>query len=392
MRATLTLLSMLYFSQVNAYSLPQHPIKSYDCDMCASLSHENLQDRWAIAATPLNKSSSNVQKSYSYDKRVTAEQLAQGVILPTHAAGAIVRITPLQNKAIPSLELKSASSPFMDLKEASTLYAQDDAINESLRTNAQQTVLQIKPELGMGNFTIKSKKSDPKNDAQGYLIHVYEKYALVYLEIEPSNLQYQYGDEFNALITLKDIDNSYPIDDINAFLLGPKQQTIPLEIKETKHNQFHVSTKLCSDENTHGENWYIEVEVSSLLEDTSYTYRTGHAAFSYSIPSASLISLNKIAAKPLTFTASVDVATGSRYALQAVLFTKNAMGTTIPLETTQSASWLKPGKQNINFSFDNPTQLAEDQLLIGYVRLTDYGQMKTVYQYDQLIKLSQFLD
>jgi hypothetical protein len=149
---------------------------------------------------------------------------------------------------------------------------------------------------------------------------------------------------------------------------------------------------LCSDENTHGENWYIEVEVSSLLEDTSYTYRTGHAAFSYSIPSASLISLNKIAAKPLTFTASVDVATGSRYALQAVLFTKNAMGTTIPLETTQSASWLKPGKQNINFSFDNPTQLAEDQLLIGYVRLTDYGQMKTVYQYDQLIKLSQFLD
>jgi hypothetical protein len=392
MRVTLALLSMLYFSQVNAYNLPQHPIKSYDCDLCATLSHENLQDRWKIAATPLNKTNGNVQKSYSYNKRVTAGQLAQGITLPMHAPGAIVRITPLQNKAIPSLELKNGSSPFMDLKEASTIYAQDEAIDESLRTNSQQTILQIKPELGMGNFIIKSKNSDPKSNAQGYLIHVFEKYALVYLQVEPSNLQYQYGDEFNATITLKDIDNTYPIDDIKAFLLGPKQQTIPLEIKETKHNQFQASTTLLSDENTHGENWYIEVEVSSLLEESSYTYRTGRAAFSYSIPSASLISLNKVSAKPLTFTASVDVATGSRYALQAVLFTKNAMGTTIPVETAQSARWLKPGKQNIEFSFDNSTQLAEDQLLIGYLRLTDYGQLKTVYQYDQLIKLSQLLD
>lgn len=392
MRTTFALMSLFCFTQVNAYILPQHPIKSYDCDICDTLSHENLQDRWKTTAEPLNKADSNIQKSYSYNQRVTAKQLEQGVTLPIHSPGAVVRIIPLQNKPIPALELKNTSSQFISLKDASSLYSQDEAVDESLRVGSHQTMLQIKPELGSGNFIIKSKKTKSQNEANAFLINVFEKYSLLYLQIKPSSLQYQYGDQFDATITLKDNENSYSIDEINASLIGPHDQSIPLKIKEIKHNQFQASAMLLSDVNTRGDNWYIEVEVISVLEENSPTYRIGRAAFSYSVPSASLISIKKTSSKPLTLTATIDVATASRYTLQSVLYKKNAKGENIPLETAQSAQWLEPGKQTIKFSFDNSAQLAEDQLSVGYLHLTDYGQMKPVYQYDLPIKLSQLLD
>ncbi|MBI2786857.1 MAG: DUF4785 family protein, partial [Legionella longbeachae] len=133
MRTILTLISIFFFSQVNAYTLPQHPVKPYDCDMCDNLSHEELQAQWKTPAIPLKQAGSNIQKSYSYNKKVTAEQLKQGVTLPINAPGAVLRITPLQNKDIPALELKSTSTGFMSLKDASSLYSQDEAIDESLR-------------------------------------------------------------------------------------------------------------------------------------------------------------------------------------------------------------------------------------------------------------------
>ncbi|KTD11079.1 hypothetical protein Lgra_2045 [Legionella gratiana] len=392
MRTTLTLLSLFYFAQVNAYDLPQHPIKSYDCEICDTLSHEKLQDRWKLAEVPLNNARSNIQKSYSYNKKVTAAQLEQGIILPIHAPGAVVRITPLEDKATPPLELKSPSNPFMGLKDASSLYSQDEAIDESLKIGTHQTMLQIKPELGMGNFVIKSKKTKAHNESNAYLIQVFEKYSLLYLQVEPAALQYQYGDQFNATIILKDNETSYPIDDINATLIGPNDQSIPLKLKEIKRNQYQASAFLLSDVNTHGDNWYIEVDVTSELEENSLTHRTGRAAFSYSIPSAGLVNIKKTSSKPLTFAVTADVATASRYALQSILYKKNAAGENIPVETAQSALWLEPGRQTIHFSFDNSAQLAEDQLSVGYLHLTDYGQLKPVYQHDLPIKLSQLLD
>lgn len=390
MRAILIALLIIFFEQANAYLLPQHPIKSYDCEICDTLSHESLQDNWKIEPIILNKAGSNIQKSNSYVKRVTAKQLARGIILPLQAPGAVLRITSLQNKTpLPSLQLRSGSSQFMNLKEASSLYSKDDAIDDSLRVDSSQTMLQIRPELGIGNFILKSEKMRFEDRANEYLINVFEKYSLIYLQIEPSALQYQYGDEFNATITLTDNLITYSTEDIKANLIGPKNQTIPLKIKELKRNQFLTNAFLYSEKNTHGENWYIEVEVQSDQEDGSHVYRTGQAAFSYSIPSASLISIEKISSTPLTLAATVDVATASRYALQSVLYKKNNQGVNVPIETVQSGQWLTSGKQIIKFTFDNSTHLAEDQLSVGYLHLTDYGQLKTIYQYDLPIKLSQ---
>jgi hypothetical protein len=386
----LFLLSALCCSQTYAHSLPNHPIKTYECDECDKLSHTTLHTNWSVTGMPLINRVKQNHKSYSYNQLITAKQLHHGVALSTRAPGAVVRITPLQKKSIPELELKTPQNQQMSIKDASALYAQDGALDGTFLTTDHQSMMQIKPELGFGTFIITSKNNKP-SDADTYLINVFDKFSLLYLQIEPHSLQYQYGDQFTAIISLKDNDNNYSLDEITAKLISSDDQVIPLKLTQIKRNQFQASATLLSDLNTQGDNWYIEAEVFRELED-GIVRRTARTAFSYSVPSASLLTIKKIASNPLTFSATVEVATASRYALQSILFHKNTSGTEVPIETSQSAQWLEPGKQTIQFSFDNSKHLADDTLSVGYLHLTDYGQLKTVYQYNQPINLSQLMD
>lgn len=384
----LMLMSAFCFSQGHAFTLPKQPIKSYDCDVCSRLSHDTLHDKWAISDQPLNHKVSNAQKSYGYKEQVTLQQLQKGVTLATLAPGAVVRITPLENKTVPQLMIKTPTGQSMRLKNAAKLYSKDEDLGDSLLAKEHQILVQVKPELGFGQFVIKTD-GDSSQDADRYMISVLDKFALTYLQVESDAMHYQYGDTLTATITL-DCDDYYTIDDVEATLVGPAGQSIPLKITELKNNKFSGSALLNSEFNDHGENWYIEANVISLSGE-HIIKRTGHAAFSYSVPSASVLNVKKISSKPLTFVATIDVATASRYALQSVLYQKDLKGQAKPLETSQRAQWLEPGKQVIQFSFDNSNQLADDNLFLGYLRLTDYGQLKVVYQYNHPVKLTQLV-
>lgn len=386
----LVLLSAFCFTQAHAFTLPRQPVKSYECDVCSQLSHENLQDKWGISKDPLNIKISNSQKSFGYKERVSLEQLRSGIKITTTAPGAVVRITPLQNKLIPQLKIKTPENQMLTLQEASALYSQDEPLGETLISAKHQTMLQIKPELGSGTFILKSDQPS-LNDADTFLINVYDKFSLTYLELETDSLHYQYGDTLTATISLKGSMFDYDADDVYASLVGPSGQYVPLKISKVKRNQFEASAVLKSEVNDHGENWYLETNVLTQ-SDQELVKRSGHTAFSYSVPSASLLHVKKLSSRPLTFVATLDVATGSRYALQSVLYRKNGKGEAIPIETSQRAQWLEPGKQVIQFTFDNSNQLSDDSLYLGYLRLIDYGQLKTVYQYNQPIKLTQLVE
>jgi hypothetical protein len=122
------LLSAFCFSQVHAYTLPQHPTKAYECDECDKLSHDTLHANWGLPGTPLVSTKDKDHKSYSYNQVISAEQLHQGIKLSTRAPGAVVRITPLEKKSIPELELTTPQNQLLTLKDAAALYAQDEAL------------------------------------------------------------------------------------------------------------------------------------------------------------------------------------------------------------------------------------------------------------------------
>lgn len=162
-----------------------------------------------------------------------------------------------------------------------------------------------------------------------------------------------------------------------------------MNVKETAANHFVATQTLSSEQSDNGENWYVKVTAEKKAEEDSVK-RSGQTAFSYSIPSASLVEIKKNAGS-LSFSAKANVATASRYSLQAVLF-KKSKDKFYAQETAQTSTWLEPGSHSIEFTFDNSAQLAEDQLYIGYLRLIDYGQLKMVYHYDQPMQLSQLVE
>lgn len=376
-----------------AFNLPEQTTKSYECkERCLKLSHEALQEEWNISKAFLfDEARNNRQTSYGYTKRVTSTQLNAGVKVSTTAPGAVIRISPLQkNQVMPPLHITTPKKQVLSLKNASSQYTQNSALDESIDTSTHQTITQINPQLGAGDFIIQSSGihalKGAKDANNAYMIHVLDKYSSDFLQIETNATHYHYGD--TVITTLSFGEVSHETSDISAFIVGPKGQKIALEFTKEGFNTFKASTALTSEVNDEGENWHVEADVVSGAGHSLFR-RSGHTAFSYSIPSARLVRIQKSATKPLTFIASIEVATASRYVLQSVLFEKNEAGVPIPLKMIQKAQWLEPGVQQVEFSVEGITQKSEDNLYLGYFHIIDYGQIKTVYQFDELLGMEQ---
>lgn len=387
-KTTLFTLTVLAASSCWAFHLPKQPVKSYDCATCDQLSKEPLQDKWSISTQTLETKVSNLQKSYGFRKKVDGKTLAQGIVLPITAPEAIIRIVPLGNYDIPALHLLTNQNKMLTLEDASKHYTENGLFGNEQFSTHRQRLLVLKPELGAGDFLL---QSDAPRANQSYLISVTEQGSSTYMEVSTDKLHYQYGQNLHAMIAIHEDLSDVSERDVSAVAIGPEGQEIPLDIRKVAKRQFEATATLDSEQNDRGENWYVEVTANIKVGDRKIP-RNGHAAFSYTVPSASLTGVRKISSKPLSFIATVDVATASRYALQSVLYRKTAKGAILPVETSQRAQWLEPGKQIIQFTFDNSRQFAEDSLFIGYFRLTDYGQMSCVYQYTAPIKLSKLVE
>jgi len=382
--------SIFFMTQVQAFQFPDQPLSEYKCGSpCKKLYRKPLQYSWPVSDRTLKHHKSNKQKSYKYKKVVTMADLVKGVSITALGPKAVIRISPINGKAIPPLFLKTLNGQQLKLKEASTLYSRDEAFADPDYEQKHQTVIQLKEEIGKGDFKLFSSKTTSIPENERFVISVYDKYSNIYLTVETDKQEYKPFDRIKIKITLNELAN-YPIEDISAYLLSPKGNFFTVDLKKTGRNQYEGSTILHSKINYHGENWYIGAEVIALLGDSSIT-RYGHTAFSYSIPSAKLTHLEKISGDPLHLKFGLKIAKESRYALQTVLFYKDNQGIMHPIRTYQMANWYKPGQQTMELTIDKRDikQYDSPSLYLGYFHLLDYGQLKTIYHYDESLNISE---
>ncbi|CEK10314.1 DUF4785 domain-containing protein [Legionella hackeliae] len=386
-RHIIFLVTTAWFTQSLAVTLPTQQIISYECAQCENLSHDDLNSSWATDDEPLNDDVMHQQTSRQYQIKATAQQLNAGIAIHTQAPGAIIHITKAQSdsKTNPDFFIKTRQAK-LSMLEASSLFAQKDALKDTAFAG-QLVALQLKPELGSGKFILGSNTHLTGDDGQ-FIIHVYDKYAPTYLSVETDKGRYHYGDKLKVTIRLSDDELNYPIDEINASLINPNGEITNLTLEQVSDNLYQTQIDLQSDKNSQGENWYIAVETTSLVEEETII-RQAHTAFSYVIPSAAISKIKPIDNKPLAFSAKINVATGSRYALEAVLFGSDSEGKLHPINAVQSASWLAPGKHVINFSFDSQQKTNyKAPYYLGYLHLIDFGQLKPVYEYNTPIELT----
>lgn len=390
MRASyLAFLSALWFTSAQSMTLPLQQVIPYDCKNCDSLSHEPLSMSWAAENKPLVHEVKHEQTSRKYQIKTSLEQLKKGVAIHTQAPGAIIRISPVNpDSAIkPEFRIKNGSGLNLTLQDASSLFSKDKALENTVFARKTLALLQLKPELGSGEFILTSSTT-PLND-ENFIIHVFDKFSSTALTVETDKTRYHYGEELTATITLHDENKNCPIDLINASLVSANGEVTPLILDHVQGDVYQTHTNLVSDKNSQGENWYIEVETATLFK-TQTIKRQAHSAFSYVIPSAAIREIKKQTTGSLAFSAKIEVATGSRYALQAVLYGSDAKGEIHPIQTVQSAAWLAIGEQNLDFSFDSSLKTNyKAPYYLGYIHLIDFGQLKPVFEYDKPIALTK---
>ncbi|MBA2710379.1 MAG: DUF4785 family protein [Tatlockia sp.] len=378
-----------------AYTLPNHAtVKSYECLTCANLSHEKLSLAWPIEDSLLGHETLHEQSSRKYQIEVNLKQLQKGVAIYTESPGALIHIssTKLHQNLRQEFHIRSAKGVKKSLKDASSLFSKEEGLKETAFADDTLAVSKLKKELGSGKFILTSPanayKQAEENDR--FIIQIYDSNSSSELNISTDKASYDYGEELKATIRLRSKNNlDYAIDSIAVNLIDPAGNKIYLDTKPLDKNTYQTNYKLLLEKNAKGENWHIEAKVSGSVGKRTINRHT-HTAFSYIIPSAAVREVSKSATGSLDFSARVEVAIDSRYALQAVLYGSDIAGQLHPIQTVQTASWLTLGLNNVKFSFDS--NLRSDYkapYYIGYIHLTDFGQLKPVFEYDKPIEISK---
>lgn len=378
-KLALTLLCLSQATLVQALPLPSHPITSYTCDNCASLSHETVSYFWAVKDQQYSHLANNARQSNRYHFRVSGRDLQQGVTIHTLARAAVISIRPIGKAPLPSLELGRDAQSLQPLVKQSQ---ENGLIPE---TSDPIMVYQLAETTGKGAFILKSRDQQLTNQ-QAYLIQVYDKFSNIYMTLSTDKSRYELGDWVKTTLTMTDIDDNYPTTSIKAMLLSPQGETTPIELTRVKNKTWEGRTQLTTETNAQGKNWIVQAQISGWAGDEKVT-RTGHTAFSYDLPSATFSAIHRDDQDKDAVNIEVKNATASRYGLQAVLFQKDDQGVLHPLYTSQTASWLEPGTHSLSLHFPQGVLDQQGNLYMGYLHLTDYGQVNTVDDYDKPIAL-----
>ena len=390
----ITSIALLCLVSSHAMVLPSQTPHSYICENCEYLSHDTLSTHWPIAPNQLDQKTLHQQISKKYSATTTFKELKKGFALYTQAPGAVIRISTLPPKGSvksvsqfkPDFYIKTPNSGLLPLQEAAHLIATDEALSESFFSQNTQKIFQLKSELGSGKIILLAKPISG-HENERFNIYIFDKFAPTDLVIKTNKANYLYEDELITTITLSDNTSQYPLDTIEAALVSPNGEKTPLVLEKHEDNSYTAKTILLSETNHVGGNWYVETDVAATVNGYVIK-RQANTAFSFALPSAVIKEIKSSASSPLTFIATVNVATASRYALQGVLFTDNLETKKIPLEIIQTSSWLTPGNHEILFSLasKNPNTTS-GKFYLGALELIDYGQLKPVFTYNRFIPI-----
>lgn len=392
----------------------------YECNNCDQLPHETLNANWPVKRTVLEHETLHQQQSKKYTIRTTLRALNQGIPITTQAAGAILRISqhpdmtnadagvqkPLQGESTsqrepfnPTFYIQSSAAKPILLKEAATILDNDNQTwEENFATGSpnnddhpsnQQTIVQLKSNVGAGRLMLMADPA-PGHDDEAIQISIFDKNAAEELTLTTDKASYWAEHVGKASLSFGDANHHYPLTHIQAKLISAQGDKLPVVFKSVGNNRYTTTFSLPKSNNSQGSNWDLVTTAKAMVGDQEIT-REVHSAVSLAIPSAVIREIKQSPLKPFTFIATIEVATGSRYELQGVLFNNTAKEADsepqkTPLSISQISSWLTPGTHEITFSFPaNHTKKHAGPFYLGELQLLDFAQVKPVFEYKEFI-------
>lgn len=427
-KVSINLLSVMVFfatTSAQALTITNETPRAYDCPACANLSHEALSTHWILKqnANIAKEHTTNTMYARQYTIQTTGAILRTGLALTLETPEAVIRITPAHRAS-------TANVPFfIQSPEGKKILLDNSASFNSINANTDsqildaqgETITKLKPETGSGQFIL-SSTSKNLNDAEEYQIQITNQNNNAYLSIETDKLMYLYGDPLTILINSNGKIAGNPITQIDAQIISPTGEayplpltridtTIPKELQDATHfgaikrplctkqdmnprdklqqncrlkeagSTYQATATLLNDANSFGENWSVLAEATALDKQGNVIHSKIRTSFSYAIPSAVVTNITQDLNDPMTYHLTLNNATASRYAMNAILFAWDQNNREIPLEIVQSADWFAPGENQITLKFSPAWQSQYNKLGIGLMEVIDYGQMRKVFEY-----------
>jgi hypothetical protein len=294
------------------------------------------------------------RKSRGYWQDASAQQLQQGLKLPTSAPGALILMSPVSGASgrIDPQQLKvSRGSRSMTGAQAISHAADSTQLHKAGMMVADGSVMvKLRTELGMGPVTLKA------GDAKGsYVVHVFEPDSPVVLHARTDRDTIDSGQSIRLNVHLDDAGKARAMDAVGGFLTAPDGHTRKLSFTKDAKGGYHA---LVQPDATHADRpglWELHTFVSATDGNGHTVLRDATTAFAVSVSDAKLDGTTQVQARNdggIDVRIGIQAAQASRYAVSGVLYGHAADGSLRPVAYAQSANWLDAGSGSIDLRFD----------------------------------------
>lgn len=313
-----------------------------------SLETEAVQFAWRLDGAPLTEVAAPFEaRSKEYWDRRSADELAAGIVIPTTAPGAIVRLSPVQASSSKALEagtliLRKDGRSYGNGSGMQAVADSDELTKSSAPFSAGSTLFRIDPALGSGRFELFAPQAD--GDA---IVHVYEPQSSVELGLKADRVGYQHGQTIHIETVLGDTTGALKANEVSGLVTSPGGQVRDLHFRADKSGVWRA--ELPADFVAEGIPGLYEIQTfASAQGSQGVVLRDARTAFSYSVPSARFTGAARTQALRMrdpyvSVEFDIEVKADSRYQISGVLYGADASGAQVPVAMAQRAELLEPG-------------------------------------------------
>lgn len=312
-----------------------------------AMESEPVQFAWRLdSAAPLDAVAQPHQASSKeyWDKR-SADELAGGVAIPTTAAGAIIRLSPVGSASVKALDarqvvLRKDGHTYTNGQGMMSIANSEDLEKGSAPFPAGSTVFRIDPELGAGAFKLQVPGASGET-----VVHVFEPNSSLHLDLKADRVAYQAGGSIEIVAQLSDGKRSLDAEQISGVITSPGGQVREFEFVANKSGGYRAQVP--ADFAAESSMGLFEIQTFASTR-AGQALRDARTAFAFTVPSARLTGAARTLPvrmrDPVVYLEfDVEVMAASRYQIGGVLYGTDASGVKVPVAMAQSAKRLEPG-------------------------------------------------
>lgn len=309
---------------------------------------------WALdPAQALTKPSTYRAESREFWTELDATQLRKGHHFQTTAAGALVRLSPLDAGKAAALTLDDVSLSIDGRSVATAKAVKVSADAAQLREagvdfSAGTVVFQLAPELAPGTIELSAKAASGR-----YLLHVYEPTSPIALDLQADRDRALAGGSVVLHAQWQAGTDAVAPRSLGGLLTSPQGYSQSIKFVRTRDGSYQATVHLPEDADTGMALWEVH-SFGVAQAKGALVARDAKTSFSVSQPTARLdgqaqTRISK--AQGLSVKLGVEASSAGRYELRGVLYGSDANGELKPFAMAHAARWLEPGVGHITLDY-----------------------------------------